>query len=403
MRTARRRSISAAAFTVLALLASTSCGSSTPKSTPSENLTPEFSKTLEPLIAAKLKELRVPGAIILVDVPGQGEWSTGIGVSDEKKGRRIQPADHMRIGSVAKTLTATLILQLVDENKLHLGDAVSKYVPGVPNGDRITVRELLNMTSGLFNYTADHSWAKETDSNPSRVWSEKELLEFSFKRPPMPPGKKLDYSNTNYILLGMIAQKVTGAPLPKLYQERIFDKLGMDQSTMPTASDSAIPTPYSRGYDFVNLAQTNVADDKLAAGDKTSPVISVGPDQKPKDVTNDNPSWGGAAGAAISTSADMKIWVKALATGQLLSDATHKEQVAFNDSPYGLGIAQLAPGIIGHNGAIPGFKSFVSYQPSTGRTVVVLANLQIAPNVPYSASRTADEVGAAIWKELSAM
>lgn len=133
----------------------------------------------------------------------------------------------MRIGSITKTFTATVVLQLVDEHKLGLDDPVSTYLPAVPNGSNITVRQLLNMTSGLFNYTEDDGFNQMWDAQPGWVWADAELLAAAFAHPPyFPPGKGFHYSNTNYELLGMIAAKLGGAPLAELMKHRIFDSSG---------------------------------------------------------------------------------------------------------------------------------------------------------------------------------
>ena len=112
---------------------------------------PTFAKKLRPLLEAAMKQLSIPGAIIFVDDPGHGKWTTTLGTRDLATHAPMQVNSYMRIGSITKTLTATVILQLVDQGKLRLDDPVGRYRPEVPNGNHITIRELLNMSSGLFN------------------------------------------------------------------------------------------------------------------------------------------------------------------------------------------------------------------------------------------------------------
>ncbi len=292
---------------------------------------------------------------------------------------------HMRIGSITKTFTATVILQLVDEGKLRLDDPVAKYLPQVPNGANITIRELLNMTSGLFNYSNDRGF-NQTD--PSKVWDPKDLVTIAFRHQPyFAPGQGLHYTNTNYILLGMLIEQITGMPVEKVFQQRIFTPLGMDGSSLPPRTSSAIPAPHPHGY---VLAET------------------LGQTGAPRDVTDLNPSWGWTAGSAISTLHNLKIWARTLATGQLLSAATQKERLSWvllaggswighDTVAYGLGVADFG-GVIGHNGEIAGFQSFMGYLPQRGATIVVLTNLYAAPD----GSGPADDLEKVIQKELFA-
>ena len=132
---------------------------------------------------------------------------------------------------------------------MRFDDAVSKYVSGVPNGDNITISELLKMRSGLFNYTFAPELAESLDHDPARIWTPGELLAIAFKRPPVfAPGTQYDYCNTNYVLLGLIAEKVEGAPLAGIFQDRFFGPLGMKDTLLPANTSHTIPAPYASGY-----------------------------------------------------------------------------------------------------------------------------------------------------------
>jgi D-alanyl-D-alanine carboxypeptidase len=322
---------------------------------------------LRPLLEAKMKELRVPGAIIHINYPAQGAWTATMGTGNLATGAPIRVNSHMRIGSITKTFTATVILQLVEEGKLGLNDPVSKYFPEVPNGSHITLREVLNMTSGLFDYTEDEGFWKTLFAHPDKVWDPWELLTIAFQHQAyFAPGQSLHYSSTNYILLGLLIEQITHLPVEKVFQQRIFRPLDMENTLLPPLSSAAIPTPHPLGYAFVT---SNAA--------------------APVDVTSWNPSWGWTSGSAISTLHDLKIWAKALATGTLLSAATQKERLSWVRWPgatwlghflgYGLGIADFG-GMIGHNGGLPGFQSFMGYLPEKQATIVVLTNLDPAPD-----------------------
>jgi D-alanyl-D-alanine carboxypeptidase len=146
-------------------------------------------------------------------------------------------------------MTAAVILQLAQEGKLRLSDPVSKYVPGVPNGDNITIAQLLEMRSGLYNYTNGPELSASIDRDPTKVWTPAELLAIAFADPPnFPPGTKYEYNNTNYVLLGLIAEKVDGRPLATAMQKRLFEPLGMQHTVLPASTSNSMAEPYSHGY-----------------------------------------------------------------------------------------------------------------------------------------------------------
>lgn len=350
-------------------------------SSPVAAQTSPFFETLRTSLATRMQQLRVPGAVILIQDPQRGIWSATIGTSDLRSAAPIAPDMHFRIGSITKTFTGTVILQLVDEGKLKLDDPVAKYRPEVPNGANITIRQLLNMTSGLFNYTEDLAWNQALDANPQRNWTPQELVAIGFAHPPyFPPGTDFHYSNTNTVLLGRIIEQVTGNHVEDEFATRIFKPLGMNNTLMPRGGVATIPAPYPRGY----LYGTNVEslDAKIFTGDEALRVNAAA--GQPADWTDMSPSWAWTAGGAISTVADLGIYAKALASGTLVSAAAQRERLTYVPSApgaptYGLAIANFG-GYIGHDGSLPGFQSFEGYNPTTGTTVVVLTNLQNAPD-----------------------
>ena len=212
------------------------------------NLKPFDPVAFQGAVEATAKELLLPGAMVLLHTP-QGDFTFGYGAT-ELGGTTPPRADtHFRIASNTKTMTAAAIVLLAQNGKLRFDDPVSKYVQGVPNGDDITISELLKMRSGLYNYTSAPELAESLDHDPTRVWTPEELLAIAFKRPPVSaPGKEFDYCNTNYVLLGLIAEKVAGAPLTKIFQDRLFGPLGMKDTLLPATTSNAIPEPYAHGY-----------------------------------------------------------------------------------------------------------------------------------------------------------
>src|SRR5215468_7410183 len=185
------------------------------------NLKPFDPVALRDTVEATAKELMLPGTMVLLRTP-QGEFVFGYGTTELGDTTLPRADTHFRIASNTKTMTAAVIVLLVQEGKLRFDDPVSKYVSGVPNCDSITISELLKMRSGLFNYTSAHELAESLDREPARVWTTDELLAIAFKHPPVfAPGTRYDYCNTNYLLLGLIPEKVAGVPLAKIFQDRL--------------------------------------------------------------------------------------------------------------------------------------------------------------------------------------
>jgi D-alanyl-D-alanine carboxypeptidase len=257
---------------------------------------------------------------------------------------------------------------------------VAKYIPGVPNGDRITIANLAEMRSGLFSYTSDAKFNQTLDKEPKKAWTPAELLRIAFSHPvKAAPDTEFDYCNTNTVLLGLIIEKLTGMSASEAFRKRIFEPLGLKQTSLPMPADWALPEPHPQGYQFLTNAETidsyAVPEDKLAAAlDGTF---------KPLNYTDSSPSWAWTAGGAISTAADLATYVKALVGGGLLD--ARMQKVRFDSirpitsgAGYGLAIAQFGP-MYGHDGQLPGFSSFMAYDPKTRTTLIIGANLSAEP------------------------
>ena len=315
---------------------------------------------MENIVADTMSTYHVPGVIVAVWVPGKGTWIKGFGQSDVANGRGMSAEMPFRIGSLTKSFTATVILKLSDEGKLNLDDTIDKYItdPVIPNAGNITIRQLASMTSGLFNYTEDMTFLVAVSQDPLRVWAPKELVTYAIAHSPyFAPGASYYYSNTNFILLGMIIEKVTGNSLASEIHDRIILPLHLSDTSFATSS--AMPSGSSHGY--------AINDDGVSA----------------TDATTLDPSLAWAAGANISTIYDLKKWIEAIGNGSLLSDASHTAQITWVDEPgsqlskYGLGIMKLG-NFIGHGGIITGFNSSMMYLPSNGSVFIVMENLNPA-------------------------
>jgi D-alanyl-D-alanine carboxypeptidase len=347
-----------------------------------KQLTPAVSQQLDNAVQKVMREANIPGVTYGVWTPDKGSRVRSFGVADKSNGQKMSPDLYTRIGSETKTFTVTALLKLVDEGKVGLDDHIGKYIDGVPNGDKITLRELAEMRSGLFNYSEDPGFFKALTSDPRRPFTPQQLLDYSFKHPVLfSPGEKFFYCNTNLILLGLVVEKTGGRPLGDFIQKNVLAPAGMNHTVFP--ADAAFPNPHAQGY-----------TDQTASG-------------KVETATDWNPSWGWAAGAMISNLNDLHTWARTVATGvlpdgtTLISPATQKQRLTtppttIPGAGYGLGIFNVQ-GWIGHNGSLPGYESLTIYLPSAQATVVVVLNTDIN----YNGSEPSTLFGEAITKIVS--
>jgi D-alanyl-D-alanine carboxypeptidase len=395
----RRGHLRVASFVVGAALLIAGCSSTTTSSTStastaarataspgSSALRPIDRAALQAIVDITARELLVPGAVVLLRTH-QGEFTVTYGTTMLGAAASPRADTHFRIASNTKTMTAAVIVQLAQEGKLSLGDPISKYVPGVPNGDNITVAELLDMRSGLYNYTDAPEISASLDRDPTRVWTPDELLAIAFARPPnFPPGTAYQYNNTNYALLGLVAERVDRRPLARAMQDRLFAPLGMRGTVLPASTSNTLPEPYSHGYLYgsssVALVGTPYPPDIQAAG-RAGTLM-------PNDYTDVNHSVVAAAGGVISTANDLATWIQALVAGRVLNaeyqrrwlDSVRPENPNKPDGQrYGYGIAQLRWGpnrLYFHGGETPGYNSFMGYDLTNQVTLVVWTNLTVS-------------------------
>ncbi len=346
---------------ILFIVLTSSCGAAA-------GFEPALQEKLSTKISDWMEKFEIPGAVAGIWVPDSGEWVEAKGKACIEDGEAMRPEVRFRVGSITKTFTATVVLTLVDEGKLSLDDRVSGYVEGIPGGGEITVRMLCNNTSGLFNYGEDPAFVENLVANPHRKYPPRELVDFAIGKPAyFAPGQGFHYSNTNFILLGMIIEQVTGASVAEAYEERVIDPLGLEDTYF--AQGFAIEGDHSHGY-----GEAQDGSGKLE--DYTEWL----------DMSVD---W--TAGAMVSNLYDLKTWAKAFATGELLEPETHREQMAtvkMSDSDpyskYGLGLFTM-DSFIGHDGMVPGYNSVMFYEPSDGSTYVVLFNKSQADSLALGA------------------
>ncbi len=378
----RVRAVTVALTVALAVIAATAM--------PSAGATREresaFCRALRPKLAEVADDMMLPGTVVLVRSPKIGDCFVSLGTGNLETDRRIGRHDQFRIGSNTKTMTGTVILQLVQEGELRLDDPVSKYIDGVPNGENITIEQLLNMRSGLADYSASPVLAESMDTTPERVWTPDEVLALSFAEPPaFAPGEGHLYSNANTVLLGLIAEQLTGQPMSKVLDERVFRPLGLTRTELPARSSNVIPDAHSQGYMYTTVSQF-IADggvftpEQLAAADAGT--------LDTRDVTSMNPSWGWVAGSGISTTDELARYVKSLVRGDLLSKKMQRQRLASvipvdptkpDGTAYGDGIVKYGE-LYGHTGELPGYNSFMGHDPKRDVTVVAWANTIAGPD-----------------------
>ena len=350
-------------------------------------LKPIDQAALQTMVDTTARELLIPGAVVLLRTP-QGEFTVSYGTA--LLGATSPPGvdTHFRIASNTKTMTAAVIVLLAQEGKLSLDDPVSKYVSGVPDGDKITIAELLNMRSGLYTYDDDPEFWSVLERDPTKIWTPAEVLAIAFTHPPyFPPGADFHYSNTNYALLGLIAEKIEGKPLASCFQGRLFGPLGLKDTMLPAAGSNTIPDPYSHGYLYGGCSFRNLTDKPYPPDIQAA--VRAGT-LKPDDCTGQNSSYASAAGGAISTANDLAIWIKALVGGKVLNadyqrhwlDSLQPEVASKPEGQkYGYGISQFSWGpntIYFHGGEMPGFNSKISYDPTNQLTLIIWTNLTVS-------------------------
>ena len=309
-----------------------------------------------------------PGLVLLVDTP-EGRYLNAAGVSSIEDGTPMQADDILEIGSNTKSMTIVLLMQLQEEGVLSMDDMLSDWLPDlaarIPNGEQVTLRQMANMATGFWDY-ADELMESGTSDREKLVLSYEpvEMVEYAIENgtPDFAPGEGFKYSNTNYILLGMIIEKAAGQTLADLYQQRIFDPLGMETAVFI----EGVPQ----------------------AGEITTQGYWWNDDGSRVNTTDWNGSQGWAAGAAAMTAEDLLIYGKALGQGELFENPDSLAQMLpFNDAArlslggrYGLGLMELADGYFGHGGQTLGFESIWYTNPDEGITVVGLTNSATYPS-----------------------
>jgi D-alanyl-D-alanine carboxypeptidase len=316
-----------------------------------------------PLLNALVESDAATAALLRYD-DGRRSWSGSAGTADLDTGAPARPDGHFRIGSVTKTFAATVVLQLAEDGLLDLDDPIERHLPGlVPDGERITVRHLLGHTSGLYDYMSEPGYSTNRWRGDDRFdgYTPRELLDVAFAHDPYfeDPGSRWRYSNTNYVVVGLLIEEVTGRTYGEEVEDRVLRPLRMRHTSLP-GHDSGLPRPHARGYTQV--------------------------DGETVDATEMNPSLDWAAGEMISTTRDLNTFTSALLDGDLLEDASLAEMRTAEPTgdifAYGLGLQRFdlpcGESVYGHGGELLGYETYTT-GADDGRTLTLSYNPSTRP------------------------
>ncbi|MCC7141645.1 MAG: beta-lactamase family protein [Candidatus Eisenbacteria bacterium] len=318
--------------------------------------TPTLEQRLQTILDESVRTDQLTGAMLTVVQPGTVDWSGASGLS-RRPDVALRPEESFRCGSVTKLLAAVIALQLVEEEDLSLDQTLDgllrvSLVDSLPAGETITIRMLLNHTSGLADYAENPALGQAILADPDRKWTPEELIGLALALEPAgTPGQRWSYASTNYVLLELVLEAVSGKPFDRLLAERIIVPLGLTHTRLP--SNSAIDGAH--GYQDVE------GDEAL------------------EDMTFLDPSYLRAAGGVVSTTRELTLVSRALWRYELLSSSSVQamQQTVPTEQPfatYGLGLTVLFGSYYGHAGIVPGYTSGLFYWPEEDVTVALAIN-----------------------------
>ncbi len=299
-----------------------------------------------------------PGFVLYVDSPTYGTWDLAAGMANLDTGEEMHPQNRLRMGSTTKTFTATLCLLLHEDGLLDFDSTLDEYLPDitVPHDSLITVENLLNMTSGLLDYANDGDMMiTQMLEDPEHIFTPEEQIAYAIELTDpdqMQPGTWWEYSNTNYVLLGLIIEEITGNTYANMLKTRILDPFGLTDITVDTAPDE-----FAHGY--VDIDDDGILD----------------------DLTTWNPTQFWSAGCLVGTANNLGRFARALFGGQILSSESMEIMQSWfplgEDIPfeYGYGCGyHMDMNLMGHNGGTPGYAAEMWYHVPSGTVITVISN-----------------------------
>lgn len=353
----RAQALSFPAVLVLGVALSTGVPRQSAGQSNAERIRPVLDASLQTALDSARTALDAPGATAAVIFPDGTLWSgaSGIAAPDAP----ATPDTPFELGSITKTYTATLVLQLVADGTLALDAPLARWYPDVPGADRITVRQLLNHTHGLHDPMQEPDFVPAILQNPVRVWTVDDHLS-RMGDPGFQPGEGWAYSNIGFHLLGAIVGKATGSTLSDLFEHRLLEPIGLEDTWYAASHPDRRPLAAA----FIDVT-----------GDGTPDPVSL---MMPWTAFR---SSAGAAGAMVATAPDAARWLHALATSEVLEGEEWSQMTSWIDRPdgnrYGLGLLRLeleeGP-LVGHKGNSAGYSAGAFHDPASGITVAVLTN-----------------------------
>lgn len=359
-----RRTLAVAAIGLLGLTAGcTTADAVPPGPEQAQSELPEATvEAMRSAVESAIAATRATGAIVGVWAPWAGSWTAAEGKASANGSEAMSVDMRFRIAENTKPMTCTVLLGLVDDGVVALGDPVKKYLPRMVGIDEITLRQLCEQTSGLGDYST--ALRPQLVNNPTRPYVPLELITDGMGEPKAgSPGKTFSPSNAGFMVLGKALEKASGKNWSQLYEQYVFEPLGMTATSFPTGREQVLPEPHPRGYAFAVDASGALVCSTVRDESELSPTMA----------------W--TAGAVVSNLDDLHVFAGAFARGDLVSPQSEKQQwktvTMGADVPswegYGLGGLQLGP-LRGHAGQIPGFISAMLSDPDSGLTVVVMLN-----------------------------
>ena len=291
------------------------------------------------------------GGLLLAVFDAEGE-PVEASVGSDADGSAPTATDAFRIGSITKVFTALATMQLVEEGSIDLDAPAADYISRFAVADGVTVRHLLSHRSGIYNVTDVGSFFPAIFDEPSREWTAEDQVELvADEAPVFEPGERFSYSNTNYVILGVLLEEVTGEAYHEVIRTRIIDPLQLDSTYL--------------------------------AGPEEGPALFdpfTGPDGADPDydyTSLNTAAW--AAGAMVSSAGDLHRLFTAVYDGQIVTEETLEEMTAGDDYGFGLELWEKSDGLVGHSGGIPGYSTFVRHDPDSGITAFLASTADLDP------------------------
>ncbi len=340
-----------------------------------QQVDPALAKKLQQALEKVRRQLGSPGIEATVILPDGSSWTGVAGLAVVKSKQAVTPSTPFVYASVTKTFTAALICRLADEGKLHLSDRLSTWLPDFPRATKITLRQLLDHQSGIADYFGNLTLNRTLQRTPTEVWTPQEILPYV---PPawFAPGGGWGYSNTNYVLLGLVAEKAGGAPWATQVHREFLDPLGLGSIYVQGVDSPTAPPAHA--YQVRVNASGGLVDRDFSDGTGIIPFTSV--------TTSTF-----AAGTLAGNSRDLATWGALLYSGKVLSPAMTAEMLkmsrVINRTPsesygatvyYGLGVSRVKLAgrwtAVGHTGALDGTRSSIRWLPSQRVAIAAFYN-----------------------------